>query len=573
MQNILAFAFTTANAVTTRNSGTAFMEMPPAKVMKMEEGAAGEDVKPAAESNPFEAYMAFLEDREAKIESREIVIDTQIVNIGGKRGDIRRFKTAALSELFPGHWHHDSKIQAIKMNEHTQRMPALHGFVLALHLAFAEDLEFKITPDDIWLLIIQGFSMHINRNADFYRHHFVAHEGKETIEIIRDEFVRDMTQNDWAGCFKDFEKGIRDKIGPSNVALVMNSFTTTTPASVMSMQVVLMDMVKQYLDYKVSTRCGIPKFHIQGTADDWQSMIDRIQKYKEFDLGHWVEHLQSMLQRFLNVANGKDESAWFQSFYKFKSVSGGDKINGHILGFFPYLKSRNEFKLQERFGDYERSFSTDSFPSGITEVPFIWEYQGVNIPMRFRTFSMAVIDDEFEYTISTKPVVQVIEEGAITPAICPQGHELKPFSTFNTHNCDKCHKCSLPANSKIMRCWECDHDICAECISITEEAADEVRVNVGQYYDGMRFGMVIGNSTWQRSGIGVHVKDIQSGGALDKPEIHQLLRSAGGRLFLTGINGKRVRFLEPGYGTRENFDEIVAGLYENQDITIHFRIL
>ncbi len=464
MQSIFAFALTTANAVTTSNGGTAFVQMDmaedalltpvmnagedvdaafeeeseeqefstprshPGEVLSsiapadvhmshLEEIGPSEDVKPAAvakAANQFEMYMAYLEEREEKVECGEIEIDTHTVHIGGKRGEIIPFATAALSKLFPGTWLSDPELQAITLNEHTVNMPELHGFVLALHLAFAEDLEFKITPDDIWLLIIQGFAMHINHggNAEKYRHLFVSHKGKETIQISANNFQRDVTKNNWNKCFPEFEKEIAKKIGPKNVALAMNGFTTTTRASVMSMQVVLMDLVKQYLDYKVSTRCGIPKFHIQGNAEDWQSMIDGIQKYRDFDLGHWVDHLESMLQRFKNVASGsKDEQAWFQSFYKFNSASGGDTINGHILGFFPYLKSRNEFKLQERFGDYERSFRTDSFPSGITEVPFIWEYLGENIPMQFRTFSIAVKDEEFDFTISTKPVVQVLEEG------------------------------------------------------------------------------------------------------------------------------------------------------------------
>ena len=35
------------------------------------------------------------------------------------------------------------------------RFPDLHGFVIALHLAFAHDKAFTLCPDDIWLLISQ----------------------------------------------------------------------------------------------------------------------------------------------------------------------------------------------------------------------------------------------------------------------------------------------------------------------------------------------------------------------------------------------------------------------------------
>ena len=48
-----------------------------------------------------------------------------------------------------------------------------------IHSAFAEHYNITLTPDSIWQVIAQNFSLHINENSEKYRHIFVSHEGKK----------------------------------------------------------------------------------------------------------------------------------------------------------------------------------------------------------------------------------------------------------------------------------------------------------------------------------------------------------------------------------------------------------
>ncbi|MBC8138507.1 MAG: DUF4419 domain-containing protein, partial [Fibrella sp.] len=66
----------------------------------------------------------------------------------------------------------------------------LHSFVDAALTAFNFHHPLVLSPDMIWLLIAQGFALHVNANAEAMRHRFVAHEGKKDILIFRDEFVK-----------------------------------------------------------------------------------------------------------------------------------------------------------------------------------------------------------------------------------------------------------------------------------------------------------------------------------------------------------------------------------------------
>ena len=54
-------------------------------------------------------------------------------------------------------------------------VPLLEGF----YSAHCNHYPIRIKPDDIWLLIVQSFSNHVNANAEKLRNHFVNFEGKK----------------------------------------------------------------------------------------------------------------------------------------------------------------------------------------------------------------------------------------------------------------------------------------------------------------------------------------------------------------------------------------------------------
>lgn len=55
----------------------------------------------------------------------------------------------------------------------------LHPLVQAVHLAFSDHRPLVLTPDCIWLTIVQGFGQHVNENAEALRGRIVHHEGKK----------------------------------------------------------------------------------------------------------------------------------------------------------------------------------------------------------------------------------------------------------------------------------------------------------------------------------------------------------------------------------------------------------
>ena len=58
-------------------------------------------------------------------------------------------------------------------------VPLLNGF----YTAHTNHYPIRIKPDDIWLLIVQAFSNHVNANAEKLRHYFVNFDGKQKLTV------------------------------------------------------------------------------------------------------------------------------------------------------------------------------------------------------------------------------------------------------------------------------------------------------------------------------------------------------------------------------------------------------
>ena len=174
----------------------------------------------------------------------------------------------------------------------------IHAFVDALHMAFAYHYPLTITPDHIWMCVAQGFSTHVNTNADKLRKKFVTHEGKKTIVVERDDFVKGDPKNPWPEVFDEFSEQIREHIGDETHNLLTPEFTTTGPNEKAASQVVLMDTMKNYFEYTVCTLCGNPEIVLEGTVDDWKKLREKTLSLAQYDLDWWIEVLKPILDQF-----------------------------------------------------------------------------------------------------------------------------------------------------------------------------------------------------------------------------------------------------------------------------------
>jgi len=299
-----------------------------------------------------------------------------------------------------------------------------HGFVSPVRIAYNHHIPLAFSPDQLWNMIIQAVSKHIENNSEELRHHFVNFDGKQTLTIRRDHFTKGSSQNDWPGCFEEWVSQIEGFIGSENKETLCPEFSTTTPLEMACTNLGVMDSMKSYFAFKCCTMCGIKAVRLYGTVEDWEHLHENVMKLREYDLEWWIDdYIEPLITNILKTYKEEEvNSLFWECIYKHYSGSGSgtvDTVDGWIVNFFPYNgKSKND-KLVKLETLYKRSKSPPKIktfcngpgmdesdvPNGIAQTPFIWEYLGENIPMEFHSgFIGAEIEEDSIIGKFVKPV-------------------------------------------------------------------------------------------------------------------------------------------------------------------------
>lgn len=260
-----------------------------------------------------------------------------------------------------------------------------NAFLGAVHYSYAEHRPLIISPDMIWLLICQGFSTHVNENAEKLRKQLVNHDGIMTITVGTDTSFRKGLNNPWASVFDNITDSIKSYIKPNIYNLVVPSFSTTTSIERMVYQVVLMDLTKKYFQVVAESGCGIPEITLEGSTEDWQQIRENVLQFRGYEgLEVWVDNLIPVLDEFVMASKGQINKIFWQSIYKTTSFYNYSRMSGWVIKFFPYYQRwvhKKEYYYTENIvnpfingEDYHLSnLVLDDFPSGISHCPFLWK--------------------------------------------------------------------------------------------------------------------------------------------------------------------------------------------------------
>ena len=271
--------------------------------------------------------------------------------------------------------------------------------------SFNYHMPLIISPDIIWLQIVQQLGIHINQNSEKLRDKFVNFKGKKEIEVRRDYFVKGKMDNPWDNVFPEFSEKIKQHIGEKNHSKIISDFSTSTIISRSAQEVALMDCMKSYFKYKFTTMCGIPEITLEGNKEDWESILYKAKGLSEYDLSWWIDELVNVLQEFVNIWEGKINLDFWKDFVNKNEGSGGPFFCGHMLKLSAYKKDyRDVFQKIESYPTNRsfHGFTTSSFSSGVSKVPFVWNYYGQEFNMEFASgfAGMELIDGAYKPNIS-----------------------------------------------------------------------------------------------------------------------------------------------------------------------------
>lgn len=214
-----------------------------------------------------------------------------------------------------------------------------NAFLATAWYAHAQHRPLVLTPDAVWLCIAQGFAAHIWTNAEALRDRFVRHPGRVMLKVRRDDFVEGSPDNPWPDVFHELSRQIAEHIRHQR-DLVVCDFSTTSPVERAASELVLMEAMQKYFEYRMVVICGIPAITLEGTVDDWKSVRQRAHMLAEYGLEWWVSPLLPVLDAFVEAASERPSIAFWRQFFGDSDpdrCGRGPGIHGWILLLFPYL--------------------------------------------------------------------------------------------------------------------------------------------------------------------------------------------------------------------------------------------
>lgn len=262
-------------------------------------------------------------------------------------------------------------------------------FVYALHRAYADHRPLSFSPDDVWLLIAQGISIHIRQNFETQREKLLTHKGKKNI-VIRDDKLVAGNATDWVKLLNSFKDSVKVYSGPELHKLTDINFTTTTLNHQAVRNIALLESVKEAFEFVGMSGCGIPQITLKGQKEDWQALYNKVDSLKIEGLEDWFEALKWPLQEFINVYDGKVNMRFWRSSYKDFNYYRASTVSGWFVKFFPYIEAFEIDTLKKKNLSFNKTpvpriyfknkflqgydyqvcqYSIDDFPAGISEIP------------------------------------------------------------------------------------------------------------------------------------------------------------------------------------------------------------
>lgn len=271
------------------------------------------------------------------------------------------------------------------------------SFFDVVALAFANHYSLEINPDDIWLMILDGFRYHVKSNRDALKDKFVA-PGTDTVVAFEDNsLTTESTHREWFWTLANLFEILQSKL-PEETGLPLKiKFSTTSPVDYNISSAMVMAVASEYYVYLVSTFCGIPKIKINGKKEDWILLKDSFNRLaSRLDMDWWAVGLNPVLDEFINVFDGKINMDHWRGIYKQYVPEGCGNVtfNGWISRFFPYTGlDLNESNYSDESIDVYRRHSPDwneqldakNVPRGVTSVRIEWNYLGERIPLKLYT--------------------------------------------------------------------------------------------------------------------------------------------------------------------------------------------
>ncbi|MFI0405820.1 DUF4419 domain-containing protein [Actinomadura sp. 3N508] len=214
----------------------------------------------------------------------------------------------------------------------------VHPLLSAVGHAFGGHRPLILSPDAVWLTIMQGLAQHVRLHAEELRPRLVAHSGKKRLAVRVLRLPEDSAE--WRDVVEKFGKLLLAEI---NDAVEFDcDFSTSTDVERVAGRIVLLDVYSPYFAVWLHVVCGIPAITLTGTVEDWRKIRSRVDTIASFGLETWCRSLAAICDQFVRAAAGDVDIAFWRRVYNPIDAYGGKVITGWAARFYPYLKGDGE---------------------------------------------------------------------------------------------------------------------------------------------------------------------------------------------------------------------------------------
>lgn len=264
-----------------------------------------------------------------------------------------------------------------------------HGLIQTVQECYDSHRPLVLTPDVIWMAICQGVSLHINENHKTLENKLFK-SGKPDKLTVRNDSL-EFNAKHWNSLIASLSEQTRQYTKDDFYSFFVSEFSTTTPLEKTAYQVTLLEGYKKTFQYIGDSGCGIPSIHLAGSTKDWETIYSKLETLHQIGLEDWAEQLKPVIREFVNASEGKQNKVFWQDIFKNSVEYNAYYLSGWIIKFFPYIKVLGDEEVYDeasgerivteifkpnpyiKGSDYLLSeLSTDNFPSGVSQVPLIW---------------------------------------------------------------------------------------------------------------------------------------------------------------------------------------------------------
>ena len=243
------------------------------------------------------------------------------------------------------------------------------NYISYLSEAWGSHYGIVVSPDIIFHIIMNEIATHIKNNSKHYRTLFSKSDEKISIVVT----TSDPQLIDLALIMEQLKSLV-----PTDINDFLPTFTTTTISSKYAIMATFADAMQVYYKYGMMC-CGIPKVKVTGTDEDWDKIINIINKFIEIFNLIEPKYFNDLISLIENIKT--NDVAFWKNIFELERCGSGHETR--VIGWITKL-----------FIKLPRLTYECNFPSLVSKVPYKFLNTNQDFVLNYGLFS-SNIENEF----------------------------------------------------------------------------------------------------------------------------------------------------------------------------------